>query len=180
MTVYLIRHGQSEFNVVHEADGTDPMIYDAPLTALGRTQAQRVRETIDDLNIQQVITSPLTRAIQTAMTIFDGIAPITVMAEHRELIGHSCDIGRAPDLLQKDFPTLSFDHLNKIWWHQGPTNDTGIPIEPHSVFQARINQFRDYLRGVTDRPVAIVGHGDTFKELAGFGMANCEVRQYEI
>ncbi len=178
MPIFLIRHGQSEFNVVYEADGTDPMVLDAPLTALGQAQARQVREKVADLGIRQVITSPLTRAIQTALGIFDGIAPIRVMAGHHEHLEHSCDIGRAPHQLQADFPMLSFDHLDDIWWHQGQENETGVPVEPHDVFGARIDRFRDSLHSLTDRPVAIIGHGNTFKELAGFDMANCELRQY--
>ena len=33
MTVYLIRHGQSEFNAAHSEGEPDPMIFDAPLTS---------------------------------------------------------------------------------------------------------------------------------------------------
>jgi len=92
MTVYFIRHGQSEFNEVF--DGTaDPMIFDAPLTPLGLSQAAAVRQEIRDLKITRVITSPLTRAIQTAKTIFDGISPIEVRRGHHELLKHSCDVG---------------------------------------------------------------------------------------
>jgi len=180
MAIFLIRHGQSEFNVVYETDGSDPMIRDAPLTALGQAQARQARDQIADLNIQLVITSPLTRAIQTALGIFDGIAPINVMAGHHERIEHSCDIGRPPAHLQADFPSLSFDLLDDIWWHQGPTNDNGIPVEPMEVFSARISRFRTGLSELNDQPVAIIGHGETFKELAGFDMANCELRQYTI
>lgn len=180
MTIFLIRHGQSEFNVVYEANGSDPMIRDAPLTGLGQTQARQLREQIAGLNIQRVITSPLTRAIQTAIGVFDGIAPISVLAGHHERVEHSCDIGRPPGQLQADFPSLSFGHLDDIWWHQGPTNENGIPIEPLDVFSARITRFRTSLSALKDHPVAIIGHGETFKELAGFDMANCELRQYTV
>lgn len=94
MTIYLIRHGQSEFNAAHNDGEPDPMIFDAPLTSKGRLQAEQARVAAADLGIVTVITSPLTRAIQTAQTIFGGIAPIKVVAEHRELLSHSCDMGR--------------------------------------------------------------------------------------
>ncbi len=180
MTVFLIRHGQSEFNAFHDKTGCDPMIRDAPLTELGQAQARKTREQVGDLDIRLVITSPLTRAIQTALGIFDGIAPIRVMAEHRERIEHWCDVGRAPAQLQADFPALSFDHLQELWWHQGTPNDSGVPVEPWDVFGARIDLFRETLNNLTDRPVAIIGHGNTFRELAGFDMANCELREYPI
>ena len=67
MTVYLIRHGQSEFNALNLAPGAaDPMIVDAQLTELGRQQALAAREQILDLGIQSVLTTPLTPSIQTS------------------------------------------------------------------------------------------------------------------
>lgn len=178
MTVYLIRHGQSEFNAAHNEGEADPMIFDAPLTEKGRMQAEQARIAIRELGIQQVITSPLSRAIQTALTIFQGIAPISVQAGHRELLSHSCDMGRAPSALQMEFSSLSFDHLDEIWWHQGPTNENGVPVEPRDVFQQRIRNFALELNQMAEIQLAVVGHGDAFKELAGFSMENCEIREY--
>lgn len=178
MTVYLIRHGQSEFNAAHNAGDADPLIFDAPLTDKGRLQAEQARIAIMELGIQQVITSPLSRAIQTALTIFQGIAPISVQAGHRELLSHSCDMGRAPGALQKEFPSLSFDHLDEIWWHQGSMNENGVPVEPRDVFQQRIRNFALELNQMAEMQVAVVGHGDAFRELTGFSMENCEIREY--
>ena len=178
MAIYLIRHGESEFNAAHKDGDPDPMIFDAPLTPKGRLQAEQAKAAAADLGIVQVITSPLTRAIQTALCIFGGIAPIKVVAEHRELLSHSCDVGRPASLLKQDFPDLSFEHLDEIWWHQGRTNETGVPVEPRDVFQDRIRGFARELASVKERPLAVVGHGDTFRELAGFSMANCEIRPY--
>ena len=178
MPVYLIRHGQSEFNAVHTDGDADPMIFDAPLTQKGFQQAEAARAAISGLGIRLVIASPLTRAIQTALCILKGIAPIKIMAGHRELLSHSCDVGRTPGELHRDFPGLSFDHLKEIWWYQGAVNKDGIPVEPGRIFQKRIGDFTEELRRVPERPVAIVGHGNTFRELAGFDMENCEIRRY--
>ena len=64
MPVYFIRHGQSEFNAVHNDGDSDPLIFGAPLTAKGRRQAEEARLSVVDLDINQVVTSPLTWAIQ--------------------------------------------------------------------------------------------------------------------
>jgi len=181
MTIYLIRHGQSEFNALNlEPGAPDPMIIDARLTDLGKQQALAAREQIQDLGIQTVLTSPLTRAIQTAKLIFDGIAPIQITPAHRERLDHACDIGRAPAELANDFPELTFGHLDDIWWHTGPQNKYGVPEEPVEMFDQRIHKFRDSLVQHTNRPLAIVGHGNTFRSLAGYDMQNCEVRAFTL
>jgi len=64
MPIYFIRHGQSEFNATFDGTG-DPMIFDAPLTEMGKQQAIAARNKIAELGISHVITSPLTRAIQS-------------------------------------------------------------------------------------------------------------------
>ena len=116
MAIYFIRHGQSEFNAAYQG-ATNPFIFDAPLAELGFRQDEDTRANISDLGISRVITSPITRAIQTARTIFDGIAPIEVRHGHHELLKYSGDVGRHPEELQADFPDISFDHLPLRWWH---------------------------------------------------------------
>ena len=179
MPIYFIRHGQSEFNAVHKEGDNDPLIFDAPLTDKGCRQAEEAKVLVADLGIKQVITSPLTRAIQTALCIFDNIAPIKVEASHRELLIHSCDVGRPPKELERDFPSLSFAHLQSVWWHQGSENDDGVAVEPEDVFLQRIDAFDRSLTQIKDRPVAIVGHGGAFLALTGRLMENCEIHLYQ-
>jgi len=178
MSIYLIRHGQSEFNAAHGPGKPDSMIFDAPLTEKGRQQAQQARAGVADLGILRVVASPLTRAIQTAQIIFGNTVPIQVASGHHEQLIHSCDVGRTPDELQQDFPDLAFDHLQELWWHQGPLNENGIPVEPVSVFQQRAKDFIKHLSQLSDEPVAFVGHGNMFRELIGYGMENCQIHHY--
>ena len=46
MTIFLIRHAQSQFNAVYDPDKPDPMLFDAPITELGQQQAIRARAEI--------------------------------------------------------------------------------------------------------------------------------------
>ncbi len=124
-----------------------------------------------------MLTTPLTRAIQTAKLIFDGLAPITIIPDHRELLTHSCDVSVFPAVLRNKFPELSFDALPDIWWPQGPEKKDGVPVEPHDLFKDRIDAFADLIAVMQDRPMAIVGHGNVFNALAGFAMKNCEIKQ---
>ncbi len=177
MSLYLIRHGQSEFNAAPQHD-PDPMIIDARLTKLGEAQAQAAREQVKEMGIKHVICSPLTRAIQTALLIFDENASITVDATHRELLSHSCDVGRPPADLDRDFPMLNFTHLEDHWWHKGPGNKDKVPVEPEDVFLERVEKFKSMLQLNNDRPLAIVGHGNFFQEMIGRMLNNCEIESY--
>lgn len=178
MSVYLIRHGQSEFNAVHKEGDPDPMIFDARLTELGVSQANAARQMVQDLGIELVIASPLTRAIQTALHIFGEQCQLKIMPGARELLTHCCDVGRAPGALKADFPHLSFGHLEEEWWHRGPKNANGISVEPKEIFQNRIKAFAEELEAIQQRPVAVVAHANMIRELSGFDMANCEVRRF--
>lgn len=178
MSVYLIRHGQSEYNVGSPHD-VDPLIFDAPLTALGKAQADGVKEHMVGIGVQQIICSPLTRAIQTALRIFGEDAPIIVDATHREWLTCSCDVGRSPTELARDFPMLGFDHIGDQWWHNGPGNENNVPIEPADVYLDRVRAFDKVLESTTNRPIAVVGHGFFFRELSDRSLTNCEVHKYE-
>ena len=155
------------------------MIYDAPLTETGRAQARAARAQVAELGIRQVITSPLTRAVETALHLFDGVAPIRVSAQHRELLLHSCDVGRHPERLQRDFPMLDFAHLDERWWHHHPDEAAdAIRVEPTLTFLRRVAEFKSELARIEQRPLAIVGHGNVFKALIGRQLDNCEIHHY--
>lgn len=178
MSIYFIRHGQSEFNAAYKQEPVDPMIFDAPLTALGIQQACIAREQVKQLKIQHVITSPFTRAIQTARTIFPGNSDIEVRSGHHELLLHSCDIGRQPSELKASFPELDFSTLDPDWWYQSPRGGGEIVHEPDDHFRNRIRKFVHSLDDLTSVPVAIVGHGNAFKEVIGTILENCEIHKY--
>ena len=177
MEIYFVRHGQSQFNAAFKGE-VDPLIYDAPLTELGFSQAANARNRFLEMRNTRVITSPLTRAIQTAKTIFDGIAPIEVQHGHHELLKYSGDVGRSPRELKLDFPDLSFDHLPQRWWHGTDAAETKVQKEPMSIFKGRVAHFVDKLSEITDECVVIVGHGNAFQEIIGFMLNNCEVHRY--
>lgn len=179
MTIYLIRHGQSKFNAEFALQRpNDPMIFDAPLTELGRRQAKEASEKMSDIGIKHVIASPMTRAIQTAMHIFGDEHPIRIDPRMREKLAHSCDVGSHPSVLERLFSHLNFDHLAHHWWHGDPAVDERIQVEPDEVFLKRSQDFRDWLDVWDEGPLAVVGHGTFFVELAGHHMENCEIHRY--
>ena len=69
--IFLIRHGQTEFNVQRRLQGRQ----DSPLTALGLEQARRMGQTLraQDLQNLTVVASPLGRTRRTAEIVCEAL-----------------------------------------------------------------------------------------------------------
>lgn len=175
-SIHLIRHGQSVFNAAFDAVArVDPMIFDAPLSPLGREQAAALRTEVHALGVELVVTSPLTRAIETTLHAF-GLdhAPVHVEALHRERLEHSGDVGRSPRELRRDFPAFVFDHLDDPWWHSDGSHPQTIVLEPEDVLLGRVSSFRAWLAKRPERNIAVIGHGTFLNRLTGHQFRNCE------
>jgi len=173
MTIYLIRHAQSEFNAVFDPNAPDPMIFDAPLSALGRQQALDARGKVAELAISNVIVSPFTRTLQTASLIFGENSTV------REQLSNSCDVGSHPAKLATGYPHLAFDHLPDCWWHDGEKDHRGISVEPHAVLQRRADEFVEHIQQNNMHSTAVVSHGNFIHALTGIHLDNCQIIRFE-
>ncbi len=177
--VHLIRHGQSTFNVHNDITGEDPLHFDAGLSPLGQQQVAEARDAFAGQTYDLVIASPLTRALQTALGLFDGRAPIIVDAGHREWQNWSCDIGRSPGDLARDFPMLDFTRLPDPWWIvDGSRNGHGIVCEPETALLDRVTAFKRMIATRREERIAVIGHGDFFYRLIGRQLKNCELVEW--
>jgi broad specificity phosphatase PhoE len=183
-TIVCIRHGQSTFNEIHPKCEIDPLYYDAPLSELGHRQVLGAQQRLHERAIDLVITSPLTRALQTAAGLFanhPSSPPMLVESLHCERVENSCDIGRAPASLAKEFPAFAFEHLPTVWWHNGNEPDErGISVEPIEMVEIRAREFRRMLLLRPEHVIAVVGHGTFFRCLTGQTLANCEVIEFVL
>src|SRR5947209_8238183 len=68
-TLFLIRHGQTTWNVEHRLPGQLPGI---ELTETGREQAKHLAEVLRPLPLTAIISSPLERATETAKYLAQG------------------------------------------------------------------------------------------------------------
>ena len=108
-TILCIRHGQSTFNAAWAATGADPMHYDARLSALGREQVAATRALLVPYPVEIVLVSPLTRAIETALGVFDGhpgAPPMRIVPLLRERV----EVGAKADRLLRVAVTQHADH----------------------------------------------------------------------
>jgi broad specificity phosphatase PhoE len=170
----LIRHGQSEFNVVFNRERRDPGIRDAPLTAHGRNQALdaagELRARIQTgLKIKRLLASPYTRAVQTAVIIAEALdLPIEIEPLIREHAAYHCDIGTPASALAETWPALSFDHLAEVWWSSLDESEAQL--------LDRCRQFHSRAAGWTDwSQIAVVSHWGFIRGLTGHEARNAEL-----
>lgn len=174
--VHLIRHGQSTFNAHMSLTGRDPMQFDAPLSPAGHEQVVALRNEMAGRRVDLVVSSPFTRALQTSLGAFGGRdAPFVVEALHREHLGASCDVGRSPTVLAREFPEIAFDHLDDPWWHVVDGHDGPFAEEPQDLLMERVKRFRGWLSARPEKHIAVVGHGTFFYMMTGRFLTNAEV-----
>ncbi|MEE8274950.1 MAG: phosphoglycerate mutase family protein, partial [Alphaproteobacteria bacterium] len=104
----LLRHGESEFNVVYRATRIDPGIRDPRLTETGRRQAADAARALDGRRLQRLVTSPYTRALETATIVAEALdLPVTIEPLVRERRVFACDIGTQRSRLADRWPAFS-------------------------------------------------------------------------
>jgi bisphosphoglycerate-dependent phosphoglycerate mutase len=77
--MFLLRHGQSYFNLHFNETRVDPGIEDPELTALGTEQAAAAAAQLAEVALTRIIISPYTRALQTPFSPFTEFRWISCM-----------------------------------------------------------------------------------------------------
>ena len=139
----LLRHGQSEFNLHYTATRRDPGIRDPRLTELGHAQAAASVGQLAGFRIGRIISSPYTRALQTAapLAAARGI-PVVINPLVRERYAFVCDVGSPRSALEGCFPEHDFSVIEEIWWPQAE--------EPASSTERRAAVFRGEMAALPD------------------------------
>ena len=122
--VYFVRHGEAAHNANFAAYGSSP---DTALTPRGQEQAsvalrQCLRTIIEEGGrFDAVVTSPMTRAIETCLYSTEGLLRVGTEPRVEPLCterGSSvCDRGSPKSALQQRFPALDLSALSaEVWW----------------------------------------------------------------
>ena len=172
--MFLLRHGQSYFNLHFNQTRVDPGIEDPELTPLGLEQAAAAARQLARAALTHIIVSPFTRALQTAQPILSmHEASVEVMQVVREQAAFACDIGSPPDVLAARFPHHDFGHLPPRWWHDG--------VETLQETVQRADAFRVLMAARADRATTLlVGHWAFIQALTGVALANGEILQTDL
>lgn len=142
-----LRHGQSEYNLRGLCN--DDPARRVVLTDVGRRQARAISPSLRERGIEQVFSSPLPRAVQTAELAIAGM-PLAVTLDERLADIRSGFDGRAV-----------VDYLTAIAADPVHTRVNGG--ESLIDYHARVNGFLDWL---ADRPwncVLLVAHEETLR-----------------
>lgn len=180
MKLFLVRHGQTDFNAGHLTQGA----MDIPLNETGKAQARELAQKIKAANLQfdAYYVSPLQRARQTAKLITGGQAHFVVdelLTERHfgELEGTKVDWSKVGDILDRR------------------VNLSDYGIEPIKDLLARSKTFLDKLKFQypDTATILVVSHGALLRtahfnivgynddtDFFAFRFENCEMREYEI
>jgi glucosyl-3-phosphoglycerate phosphatase len=171
--IYVIRHAESEANAAVDLDNPT-YYYDARITKRGVDQALKARSALENIQFDTFICSPLTRTLQTFSIIFPDKKPV-IEPLIREQLFHSCDVGRQPNDLKKDFISFDFSNLNKFWWNNNKQiNEKKIVKENFNDIKNRLDKFKLWLNECNSNSIALVSHGTFLSQVTGYMLENCE------
>ena len=151
MKLYIIRHGQTDWNVEGKIQGRQ----DIPLNAAGRSQAEMLAKGMEKRPVTAIYSSPQIRAMETAETLARAqgvtVIPVPELAE----IGYGDWEGRtASDILAKE------RKLYEEWW-QHPATVAPPGGETLNQVDERCRQAWDMIRSGMKGDTAVVAHGGT-------------------
>ena len=102
--IYLLRHGQTDWNIIHRIQGH----LDIPLNDTGKDEAKTCAHKLIGIKMDQIISSDLSRARETAEIINEFLsAPFSVDQRLREI-----NFGDLQGVLVKDVSAEMWDHFN--------------------------------------------------------------------
>jgi len=193
-TIYYIRHAEGSHNVNKNYRHVKNL--DARLTEKGlgqcQTLAERIRVAQDPIaaqlkeSVQLIITSPLTRCMQTALLSLEPVVqarPDTRVVAHegvRETVNYNCDRRRPISQLKSEFQQVDFSHVTQdhdgVWSHYeswlGPDTDYTTHRESAQIYKVaeRGRSFLwDYLVQCSEEHVAICSHRAFSRAFFNFG-----------
>ncbi|HEY0070523.1 MAG TPA: histidine phosphatase family protein [Chloroflexia bacterium] len=166
-TLYLVRHGENRANITKEFSHKK---VDYPLTEKGVLQARQTAEYFKDRHVDEVYSSPLRRAVQTAEIIAQtkGL-PVTIVEALREVnSGHLEDTPPSEETWRVYLDTVR-------GWNEGRPEVALPGGENYFTLANRIRQAIGEIIGDRDgRQIVVAGHGGIFTAAIGLLCKNVE------
>mmetsp|Transcript_30556 Transcript_30556/g.73316 ORF Transcript_30556/g.73316 Transcript_30556/m.73316 type:complete len:309 (+) Transcript_30556:18-944(+) len=181
--IHMVRHAEGTHNV--ERDYKNEKNLDARLTEKGMAQcqtlAQHTQATMMKDLLQQdidndvaVITSPMTRCVQTALYSFpwlladdDDKVPFVALESIRESVNYACDRRRTITEISKEYPRVDFseccNHDNDFIWDNyrnrlGKDWDVQMESAELNHMAHRAREGLEYLQGRPEHHLIVCSH----------------------
>ncbi len=169
MTLYIIRHGETEFNRLQIVQGSG---VDSDLNHIGQEQARAFYETYQDVDFQLVVTSKLRRTHQTVRHFLDQEIPWIQTPDINEISwGEHEGMPATPERT-----ALFAEMIGQ--WKQGNL-DASLPEgENARQLRERVERFVNWLKTRPEKQILIATHGRTLRclvtTLKGLGPTDME------
>lgn len=161
----------------------DPQLLDTRLTDTGIAQAQRLATTLQHVQPEAIVVSPLTRALHTAALALPlsahPNAPRIVHPLARERLYMSSDRGRPTRALMREYEQHDWSlmpHDDTAPWWGPPGEPEGVETLEH--LHVRVEGLRQWLEQRPERCLVLVAHWAVLQALTGRDFRNCEVQQW--
>ena len=147
MTIYMVRHGETDKNKLGLIQGQT----ESKLTEKGIEEAKKIKELVSSLDIDVVISSPLSRALDTARLITD-----------KDIIVDERLIERNYGLSEGTEPNEDF---TKKYWDFKLNTDMNN-VEPVKHLLGRVSDFVEDMRNkYPDKKILVVSHSGVLRAL---------------
>src|SRR5688500_17614247 len=154
-TIYLVRHGENLANITKEFSHR---LVDYSLTPKGIVQAEQTAAYFRDRHVDELYSSPLNRAVETAEIIARAKGlPFTVMENFREVNVGSLEGGPPTKENWQIYTSITED-----WFNGKP--DSAFPggDNLHTLRRRMREAIEQIVRGKEGKKIIIVGHGGIF------------------
>ncbi|KDR68430.1 hypothetical protein GALMADRAFT_146387 [Galerina marginata CBS 339.88] len=180
-TIHIIRHGEALHNIDRAYKLRDP-----PLTDKGLAQAEALSiqlSTVLKIQPSAIVTSPMTRTIQTCRTLFpsaftDGpdarAIPLHIWPDLREAHDANCNKGRSRAEMRALHPDLDFSACHEEW---------DYPAHSFEDAAIRAEAVRKELMKLPGSHIVVVGHRGLIAYMVDtkeVKFRNCEIRSYRF
>lgn len=166
-TIHIVRHAQGTHNVKKEYK--DIQHLDARLTDYGKEQCHSLSKTSSTLVSKDavVVSSPLTRCVQTSLHSFPHLEKFMAHECIRETVNYACDRRRHISEIQQDHPQVDFSHIDnhedEIWKYYdallGKEYDgTRESAHLYKVAERGRRFFAEWLRELEEEEIVVCSH----------------------
>lgn len=171
-SIFLVRHGEAQYELAEERRLIGGMRDLVPLTARGRAQSELAARELASYGIRKIIASPMTRTMETAHILSSRLlVPLAVEFDLHEWL---------PDLRcsydNRAFVSTQTEEMQKHggeWPIDNPRSWEPLSRVRHRVLAA-------LGKHATEAPLAVAIHGTVIYALTGQHVGNCQIVEYHL